>query len=81
MLWRLVQNWNGLLEGSCITDAAYSKLYYADRILYEPISENDILIEIKNEKYCNENNVEKLLFYTKKEVDKFNDECRDRNIS
>lgn len=75
VLWRLTEDSVrfGLLEGSCISDERYKSVYYTDKSLFEPVVEFDIpgMVEYKNEEYCVENKIEKVLFYTKNEIEDF----------
>lgn len=73
ILWHLDQKWGGLPAGSCITDEKYKLIYYLDRCLFSPIQEFEIvdMIEFKDEMFCIENGIDRLLFYTKLELELF----------
>jgi len=73
VVYRLVQDWNGMLEGWCVMEGQYKGMYYLDRPLFEQINEDDrsALIEFDDKKYCIENNIECVLFYTEKELERF----------
>jgi hypothetical protein len=73
MVHRLTEDYGGLLEGSCIADENFGKIYYLDRPLFEPIMELEIedMIKYDDEVYCGENNIEYMLFYTEKELQNF----------
>lgn len=73
MIWRLTRDWEGLTEGSCISDVQYGKIYYLDKCLFEPIQdfEKKDMIEYQNETYCIENGLECILFYTPNELNRF----------
>lgn len=73
MIWRLTTDHCGRLEGSCISNESYQKVYYADRCLYEPISEEEEKRMVKHDdkEYCMNDNLVCLLFYSIEEVDLF----------
>jgi hypothetical protein len=75
ILWRLDEDsrWAGLLESSCISEERYKSVYYTDKPLYSPIQDFEVqdLIEYKDEAYCIEKGIEKVLFYTQNELDLF----------
>lgn len=81
ILYRLTQIWAHLREGSCISEARYKKLYYVVRPLYEVITDDDEMFEYKDEKYCRENDVEKILFHSKEELNNFKNDINNRNIN
>lgn len=75
ILWRLDEDsrWTGLKEGSCISDEKYKSVYYLDKCLYSPIQDFEVrdFIEYKDEVYCMEKGIEKMLFYTQNELEIF----------
>lgn len=73
MIWRAAEDMIGFLEGSCISEENYKKIIWFRKCLFEPISEieRQSMIEHKHEKFCSENAVECLLFYSKEEVGRF----------
>ncbi len=73
-LWRLVEDVGVLLEGSCISDVQFKNIYFTDKVLFEPLSEDDQkqMIEVDEKNYCEANGVKKVLFYTTEEVVIFN---------
>lgn len=73
IVWRLSQDWMGVFEGACISDEKYKKVYYADKILYEPVTDfgRDDWIEIEEKPYCEAKGLECLLFFDSGEVDLF----------
>lgn len=75
LLYRLDENlaWLQLLEGSCITESQYKKVFYSDRCLFSVIQdfERKDMVEYKDEEYCREKNIECVLFYNEKELEKF----------
>lgn len=73
ILYRLVQDWNGMIEGWCITEGNYRGIHYLDKPMFEPITELERLelIQFINKEYCIENNIECVLFYTEKELETF----------
>lgn len=68
-----MQDWDGLFEGACITEAQHKSLYYLDKSLYEPITEEgkEDWIEVDEPNYCEANGLKCLLFYDQSEVDLF----------
>lgn len=82
--YRLTQDWDGLPNGACISEAVFRNVYYLDKSLFEPIQDVEItdMIEYVDEGYCIRNGIEKLLFYTEFELQLFLDhqmEANDRN--
>lgn len=75
ILYRLTEDcrWLNLLEGSCITEEKYDKVYFTDKSLFEPIQEYEKkdMIEYDDSEYCLLNGIECVLFYTQKELEKF----------
>lgn len=75
ILWRLTEDdrWLQLPEGACITDEKFKSIHYLSKPLFEPIQEFEIkdFIEYENEVYCMEKGIEKVLFYTQSELQKF----------
>lgn len=76
MIWyRLMEDcrWLNLLEGSCITEERFKKVFFTDKALFEPIQEYEIegMIKYDDENYCVLNTIEFMLFYTQKELEKF----------
>lgn len=71
--YRLIQDWGAMLEGSCITEEQYNKVYYLDRSLFEVINDYELkdMLEYKDEKYCINNGIETMLFYNDVELDIF----------
>ena len=73
IIYRLCEDCEGVLEGSCISEGKYKQVYYLHKPLFEPIGEEDKkgMIEYKDETYCLQHGLECLLFYNQKEIDKF----------
>lgn len=73
ILWRLIEDVGTLLEGSCISDSQYRNVYFVDKAIFEPLSEEDQkeLIEVDERNYCEANGLKRILFYTPEEVTKF----------
>jgi hypothetical protein len=73
VIWRLQQDWRGMFEGSCISEAKYKKIYYLDKVLWMPIAEDEFSdwIEVIEKNYCEAHGLEKILFYTPDEVAEF----------
>lgn len=71
--YRLTQNFDGLPNGSCISEATFKNVYYLDKPLFEPISEVDIkeMIEYVDKGFCSRNGIERLFFYTEQELKLF----------
>ena len=59
--------------GSCIAEDRYKSIWYADKILWEPIVDYEIqdMIKYDDEKLCINLGVEFLLFYTPLELELF----------
>ena len=83
ILYRLVQDWHDIPEGACITQEKYRLVYYTDRALFEPISDYEVqdMIEYEDKDYCAGIGIERLLFYTEFELQKFVDKIIDNGIS
>lgn len=73
ILWRLVDDALNMYSGSCISEARYKGLYYLDRCLFEPLTEDDQkeMIREASNKYCLEKGLECLYFYTENELNTF----------
>lgn len=73
ILYRLVQDFGDMPEGACISLEKFNRVYFLDKALFEPISDFEIpdLIEYKDEKYCGDLGIEKILFYSEFELQKF----------
>lgn len=73
IVWRVMQDWDGLFEGACISDEKFKGLHYLSRGVYEPIldGEREDWIELKEPNYCMAKGVECLLFIYGKEVNEF----------
>lgn len=73
VIWRLNQDYRGLFEGSCVSEAKYKGIWYADRCIFSPISEDEFSdwIEVKEQPYIDAHGLEKLLFYSQFEVNDF----------
>lgn len=73
LLWRLQEDFGTLLEGSCITEVQYRRVFYADKILFEMITDEEQkdLIEIDEKNYCEANGLKCILVYTPEEATKF----------
>lgn len=75
VLYRAVQDliWVGLLEGFCISEGKFKSIYYTDKPLLEVIQEYEVkdMIEYKDEVFCIEHGIEKVLFYLQNELDLF----------
>lgn len=73
IVYRVIQDWNGFIEGWCVSEKVYKGVYYLDKPMFEPVTELERLELIKydNKKYCIENNIECVLFYTEVELEKF----------
>lgn len=71
--YRLVQDHEGVPEGATITADKFNGIPYLSKCYFEPIEELDIrdMIEYENETFCMENGIDKMLFYTQKELDNF----------
>jgi len=74
-LYRLMEDSErlNLLEGSCITEDLFSKVYYLDRPIFEVVQDFEItdLIKYNNEDYISEKGIECMLFYNQQEIAKF----------
>jgi hypothetical protein len=72
-MWRLCEDLGGRIEGSCITDLEYSSLYFLEKVLYEPITEEDKeqMIELKDKEYCEKHGLSGLCFWSQEELDLF----------
>lgn len=71
MVYRLLQDWKGKMEGSCISEEKYMSVFYRDKYLYEPIIDKNGLIEYRDENYCSINGIECMLFYSNLEYIQF----------
>lgn len=71
ILWRLKQDWSGLLEGACINEVSFKKVYYIDKCLFEPVIDKKDYIEADCREYLLENKLECVLFYNQSEVINF----------
>lgn len=73
VLYRLEQDWNGMLKGWCIMEGKYKGVYYLDKPLFSLLTEDDIkeMMEYNDKNYCIQNNIEAVLFYTDKELESF----------
>lgn len=73
LLWRLVEDFGTILEGSCISESQYRQIYYTEKPLFEMITDEDQndLIEVDEKNYCEANGVKRILFYNTEEVVKF----------
>lgn len=74
MIWyRLIQDHEGLLEGSTISEDKFKGIGYLSKQMFEPIDEFELkdMIELDNQSYCLNNGVDKLLFYGQHELDNF----------
>lgn len=65
--------WLNLLEGSCISEEKYNTVHYLSKSLFEPVQEFELrdFIEYKNELYCIDKGIEKVLFYNERELQNF----------
>lgn len=79
ILWRLTCDHDVLLAGSCIDEEAYKKLYYTDRPMYEPLTEDDqkIMIEVKNKRYIQKHNLVTVYFWSEVGVNIFNEKMQE----
>ncbi len=72
MVWRLTEDcrWLGLLEGSCVSEDKFKQVYYTDKALFEPITEEERkgLISYDDDVYCLAMGIEVVLFYTQNEL-------------
>jgi hypothetical protein len=70
ILYRLEQDWNGMLKGWCIMEGKYKGIYYLDKPLFSLLTEEDIdiMISYDDKNYCIEKNIESVLFYTEEEL-------------
>ena len=73
MVYRLVMDYDGILEGSCIKEEQFKNVLFRDKCLFEPVHDIEAatMIEYKDEEYCADNCIEKMLFYTTREFDEF----------
>lgn len=75
IVWRLVQEcaWLNLSEGSCINEQRFSELYFTDKTLFEPVSEQEQCAMKKYDDvvYCDRMGIEFMLFYTDNEYQSF----------
>lgn len=73
ILYRLEQDWNGMIKGWCIMEGKYNGVYYLDKPLFSLLTEDDIKVMVKydDKEYCIKNNIEAVLFYTDKELKNF----------
>jgi hypothetical protein len=71
--YRLVQSREGLPEGATITEDKFKGIPYLSKCYFEPIPDYQLVdyIEYKNENYCIENGIDKMLFYNEIELDLF----------
>lgn len=71
--YRLCQQWQGLPEGSVITEAVHKAIFYLDKAMWEIICEDEIkdMVKYEDEAFCAKNGIEFLLFYNERELDKF----------
>lgn len=80
VIYRLTEdnNWLNILEGSCITEERYNTIHYLSKSLFEPVAEFELkdFIEYKNELYCIEKGIEKILFYNDRELKVFLDKIQ-----
>lgn len=74
VFYRLLENWLGYDEGSCITESKYKNICYLDKPLFEQVTEEQArdMIKFYDENYCSEKGIEFLLFYTQLELELFN---------
>ena len=71
--YRLCQNWGGLPAGSCISEDKYGRVYYLDKVLFQPYTEDEIEGMIKHEDadLCVNLGIDFLIFYTPLELEFF----------
>lgn len=82
ILYRLVQDWGGILEGACVSREQFMGVFYTERALFEPISDYEFrdMIEYVDKEYCAGIGIEKMLFYNEFELQKFIDKIIDNGI-
>lgn len=73
MYFRLVQDHEGLPAGATITEDKFKGIGYISKVFFEPIDEIQLIdfIEYKNDSFCIENGIDKMLFYNGQELDRF----------
>ncbi len=73
IFYRLTQDWNGLLEGSCLNENQFTSIYYLDKPMFEPIHEGELvdMLTYNDRRYCKEHGIELVAFYNDKELEKF----------
>lgn len=74
-LYRLTQDWHGLFEGVCVTEAQFEAVFFADKALFEPICDYDKkkMLEYEDDSFCSSMGVQCLLFWSEKELNIFLD--------
>lgn len=79
IVWRLTCDHENLLSGSCVSEQAYKNMFYSNRPLYEPITDDDrkIMIEVKNKRYCDKHNLECILFWSEIGSKIFNEKVKE----
>ena len=75
IVYRASEDYDGFLEGSCISEAQYENVYFADKVLWDRIEEFERrdMIEYQNGIQC-------LLFYTESELNNFLEKRLDNGI-
>lgn len=71
--YRLVQDHEGLPTGATITEDKFKSVGYLSKPYFELVEDYEIVnfIEYKNEGFCIENGIDKMLFYNGQELDRF----------
>ena len=82
IVYRASEDYDGFLEGSCISEAQYENVYFADKVLWDRIEEFERMdmIEYQDEVYFAENGIQCLLFYTESELNNFLEKRLDNGI-
>lgn len=83
ILYRLVEDYGGLPEGACISEEKFRTVYYTEMALFEVISDFEIpdLIEYHDTHYCIKMGIERVIFYSDLELQKFIDKNIDNGIA
>jgi len=74
MIWyRLIQDHEGLPAGATISEEKFMGIDYIRKVFFEPVEDYEIIdfVEYKNEIFCIENGIDKMLFYNGSELTMF----------
>lgn len=77
--YRLVQDFRGLMEGSCIKESDYESIYFLHKCLFEHLTERNMneMVKWEDKKYCQNAGIEFMLFYNERELNLFLDKIQE----